>query len=110
MPLNMAPPTAYGDQYYCGTPVPYGDPALVAIWEAAARSMIETYPEADAYGIYTTEHHLPVSDAPTRQLLKQHAAVRKQIPSPEELQRQGFTGPSSPEDLESDQAMAVVTG
>ena len=37
--------------FYCGVAIPHGEPAVLDIWEAALRSMIETYPEADRYWV-----------------------------------------------------------
>ena len=37
--------------FYCGVALSPGDPAVLDIWEAAVRSMIESYPEADRYWV-----------------------------------------------------------
>ena len=54
VPPNLVPPPAkrlgFGP-FYCGIAIPHGEPAMLDIWEAAVRSMIETYPEADRYWV-----------------------------------------------------------
>ena len=90
VPPNLAPPTSKRwIDFYCGTAIPCGDPALLDIWEAAIRSMIETYPEADSYGVWLPEPHPPAGDPQTQQLMKEYTATRKLIPSVEEIHRQG---------------------
>jgi len=52
VPLNLVPPaSSRGHSFYCGVAISPGDPALLDIWEAAVRSMIESYPEADRYWV-----------------------------------------------------------
>ena len=68
VPPNLAPATAdkrlgFGP-FYCGVALPHGDPAVLDIYEAAVRSMIENYPEADRYWICTgSEAHIAAGDA-----------------------------------------------
>ncbi len=103
VPPNLVPPAAKRlHNFYCGTAIPMGDPALLDIWEAAVRSMIETYPDADSYGIWMSEHSLPADDPQTQILLREYAAVRKLIPPAEEIHRQGSVHPLSPQALDSD--------
>ena len=69
VPPNLVPaPTAkrlgFGP-FYCGIAIPHGDPAVLDIWEAAVRSMIESYPEADRYWVVTgSEAHIAADDPP----------------------------------------------
>ena len=53
---GVAPSESHSYQRYCGVAVPTGDPAALDIWEAALCAVIETYPEADSYGIWAPEH------------------------------------------------------
>ena len=53
--------------FYCGIAIPHGDPAMLDIWEAAVRSMIETYPEADRYWVCSgSEAHIAADDPRTQ--------------------------------------------
>lgn len=48
VPPNLAPPNVPKMKpFYCGVAIPHGEPAVLDIREAAMRSMIQTYPEAD---------------------------------------------------------------
>ncbi|MBN1346698.1 MAG: hypothetical protein JXQ73_28665 [Phycisphaerae bacterium] len=109
VPPNLAPPAAkHLHDFYCGVALPIGDPTVLGVWEAAVRSMMDTYPRADAYGIWTSELFFPVADAQTQALVRQHAAVRKLIPSLEEIHRQGNVQPRRPEHLDCDLAEICV--
>jgi hypothetical protein len=109
VPPNLAPPDAKRlHDFYCGVAIPIGNPTVLGVWEAAVRSMVDTYPEADAYGIWTSELFFPVGDAQTQELLRRHAAVRGQIPALEEIRRQGNVQPSLPEHLDCDLAQICV--
>lgn len=109
VPPNLAPAGAKSlhDQY-CGVGIPPDDPAVLGIWESALRSAIETYPEADAHGVWTSEPPLGVDDPKTRELLRQNEAARRQIPSLAEIRRGGYVQPSRPEHLASDLAQVCV--
>src|SRR4029077_10131154 len=52
--VHREPVSAY--ERYCGVALSPGDPVVLDIWDAAMRSLIETYPEADSYGFWNTEH------------------------------------------------------
>ena len=88
---NLVPPDIkpLGGFMYCGTAIPAGHPALLGIWEAALCSLIETYPEADAYGFWMSEVAFPTDDVQTQQLMREYADARKLIPSPKEIFQQG---------------------
>jgi hypothetical protein len=61
--------------------IPYGDPAMLDIWEAAMRSMIESYPEADRYWVATgAESHIPAGDPQTQAMIGDYADVRRLLP------------------------------
>jgi Glycosyl hydrolase family 67 N-terminus len=52
VPSNLVPSESRrGHSFYCGVALPPGDPAVLDIWEAGVRSMIEGYPEADRYWV-----------------------------------------------------------
>ncbi|MCC6695450.1 MAG: hypothetical protein IT365_07460 [Candidatus Hydrogenedentes bacterium] len=52
VPENLVPPDSKrGHNFYCGVALSPSDPAVLDIWEAAVRSMIENYPEADRYWV-----------------------------------------------------------
>jgi len=82
VPPNLIPPAAKRlRSFYCGTAIPHGEPAMLGIWEAAVRSMIETYPEADRYWVCTGSE-IPVSadDPKTQALIRDYAGVRSLLP------------------------------
>ena len=84
VPPNLVPPPpkslGFGP-FYCGIAVPHGDPAMLDIWEAAMRSMMETYPEADRYWAITgSEAHIAADDPRTQTLLREYARVRGLLP------------------------------
>jgi hypothetical protein len=67
--------------YYCGAAIPYGDPAMLDIWEAAARSIIESYPDADRYWFVAgAEYSMSVDDAPTQAIIHDYDRVRHLVP------------------------------
>ncbi len=82
VPPSLAPPTmGKRPKFYCGIAIPHGEPALLDIYEAAVRSMIESYPEADRYWICTgSEHHLAISDPKSQALIRDYAGVRRLLP------------------------------
>ncbi len=109
-PPNLAPEGAKSlHNMYCGVGIAPGDPAVLGIWEAALTSAIDTYPEADAYGVWTSELFLGMDDPQTQELLRQNEAVRQQIPALAEINRRGYYRPSQPEHLTSDLAQICVT-
>ncbi|MGC8640713.1 MAG: alpha-glucuronidase family glycosyl hydrolase [Isosphaeraceae bacterium] len=85
VPPNLAPPTVgkrlgFGP-FYCGIAIPHGDPAMLDIYEAAVRSMIETYPEADRYWVCTgSEAHIAADDPRTQTLIRDYTALRPLLP------------------------------
>jgi hypothetical protein len=109
-PPNLAPAGAKSlHNMYCGVGIAPGDPAVLGIWEAALTSAINTYPEADAYGVWTSELFLGMDDPQTQDLLRQNEAVRQRIPPLAEINRRGYFQPSQPEHLTSDLAQVCVT-
>jgi hypothetical protein len=92
----------YQYQRYCGVAMPPGDPATLDIWEAAMRTMIETYPEADAYGFWTTEHSPDMRDPAIQDILRTNATERALLPSVEEIRKRGNVMVSTPAQLDSD--------
>jgi hypothetical protein len=62
--------------YYCGVAIPYGDPAMLGIWEAATRSMIESYPEADRYWVVGSEYNMSVDDPQTQAIIREYSNLR----------------------------------
>lgn len=84
VPPNLVPPPArklgFGP-FYCGVPIPHGDPAMLDIWEAAVSSTIEAYPEADRYWVATgSEAHIEADDPRTQALIREYQGVRDLIP------------------------------
>ena len=79
-----------------------------SIWEAAVRSMIETYPDADAYGIWTSELTVRTDDPQTQATAAPYAAARKLIPAAADIERQGNGYMSEAGRLDSDFAQACV--
>ena len=55
---------------------------MLDIYEAALRSMIETYPEADRYWVCSGEESAMVStdDPQTQALIREHSALRSLLP------------------------------
>ena len=100
---GAAPSESYSYQRYCGVAVPTGDPAALEIWEAALCAVIETYPEADAYGVWAPEHSPDFDDDEATRALREHAnAIREHIPSLEEIHEGGNLIPKTDKDLEFD--------
>ena len=67
--------------FYCGIALPHGEPAMLDIYEAAVRSMIEAYPEADRYWVCTgSEAHIAANDPKTQAFIRDHASVRQLLP------------------------------
>ena len=83
VPANLIPPHAKRMQsFYCGVAIPHGEPAVLDIYEAALRSMIETYPEADRYWVCSGEESafVPTDDPQTQALIREHSALRSLLP------------------------------
>ncbi len=100
---GVAPSESYSYQRYCGVAVPTGDPAALDIWEAALCAVIETYPEADAYGVWAPEHSPDFDDDQATRALRQRAtAIREHVPSLEEIHAGGNLTPKTDKDLEFD--------
>jgi len=74
---------------FCGVAMSPGDPVTLDIWEAAMLALIETYPEADAYGFWTAEHSPEMHDPRVQEILHQYAAMRAKLPSVAEIRRRG---------------------
>ena len=67
--------------FYCGIAIPHGEPAVLDIYEAAVRSMIETYPEADRYWVCTgSEAHIAASDPKTQAMIRDRGDLRRLLP------------------------------
>ncbi len=85
VPPNLAP-TTDGKQlgfgpFYCGIAIPHGEPALLDIYEAAVRSMIESYPEADRYWVCTgSEAHIAADDPRTQLMIRDYEHLRPLLP------------------------------
>ena len=79
---GVAPSESHSYQRYCGVAVPTGDPAALDIWEAALCAVIETYPEADSYGVWAPEHSPDFDDDEATRALRQEATtIREHMPS-----------------------------
>lgn len=89
-------------QRYCGIALSPGDPLVLDIWEAAMRGLIESYPEADSYGFWNTEHSPDLREPRVAEILSRYADVRAKLPSVAEIRRRGYVTVNSPEDLDSD--------
>ena len=100
---GVAPSESHSYQRYCGVAVPTGDPAALDIWEQALCAVIETYPEADAYGVWAPEHSPDFDDDEATRALRQHAmAIQEHMPSLEEIHAGGNFTPKTDKDLEFD--------
>jgi hypothetical protein len=83
VPPNLVPPNVKKMQsFYCGVAIPHGEPAVLDIYEAALRSMIETYPEADRYWVCSGEEGgmVPTDDPQTQALVREHPEVWALLP------------------------------
>jgi hypothetical protein len=100
---GVAASESYSYQRYCGVAVPTGDPAALDIWEAALCAVIETYPEADSYGVWAPEHSPDFDDDEATRALRQEATtIREHMPSLEEIHAGGNFTPNIDKDLEFD--------
>jgi hypothetical protein len=90
VPPGAAPPgSKRGRDFYCGVSLPTSDPAVLDIWEAAVRSMIESYPEADRYWVVSGSellgstrpvHDIPANDPQMQAFIGDYARLRPLIP------------------------------
>jgi hypothetical protein len=93
--IPFVPPSAApqgsrrGRSFYCGVALPPSDPAVLDIWEAAVRSMIESYPEADRYWVVSGSellgstkpvHDIPANDPQLQAFIGDYARLRPLIP------------------------------
>ncbi|MCI0625641.1 MAG: hypothetical protein L0387_29025 [Acidobacteria bacterium] len=85
-----------------GTIISPGDPTAVEIWAAAAKSMIETYPEADGHWIWLAEDYYLSEDPETRRTISQYDNYRKLIPSLEEIRQLGYDRPTTQAQIDYD--------
>ena len=100
---GVAPSESHSYQRYCGVAVPTGDPAALDIWEAALCAVIETYPEADSYGVWAPEHSPDFDDDEATRALRQEATtIREHMPSLGEIHGGGNFTPNTDKDLEFD--------
>ncbi|NUQ63428.1 MAG: hypothetical protein HUU20_13195, partial [Pirellulales bacterium] len=91
VPSNLAPPASKrGRDFYCGVALSPGDPAVLGIWEAAVRSMIESYPEADRYWVVSGSellggtrpvHGVAADDPQVQALIRDYRHLRPLLPS-----------------------------
>ncbi|MBM4033643.1 MAG: hypothetical protein FJ291_17935 [Planctomycetes bacterium] len=90
VPPSAAPPgSRRGRSFYCGVALPPSDPAVLDVWEAAVRSMIESYPEADRYWVVSGSellgsskpvHDIPANDPQLQAFISDYARLRPLIP------------------------------
>jgi len=90
VPANLVPSASKrGHSFYCGVALSPGDPAVLDIWEAAVRSMIESYPEADRYWIVSGSellggtrpvHGVAASDPQIQALIRDYQPLRPLLP------------------------------
>ena len=90
VPSNLVPPASKrGHQFYCGVALSPGDPAVLDIWEAAVRSMIESYPEADRYWVVSGSellggtrpvHGIGAEDPQVQALIRDYQHLRPLLP------------------------------
>lgn len=90
VPSDLAPPNSKrGRNFYCGTAISPADPAVLDIWEAAVRSMIESYPEADRYWVVSGSellgatqpvHGVAAGDPQIQTLIRDYARLRPLLP------------------------------
>ena len=106
-PPNLGRFAEYGETHVIfGSVIPPGDPAGLEIWEAAARSMIETYPEADGYWIWLAESYFHSEDRASREVVRRYDRYRRLIPRLNEIRELGydqyFRGMAEEKQIESD--------
>jgi hypothetical protein len=87
---NLVPPTSKrGHNFYCGVALSPGDPAVLDIWEAAVRSMIESYPEADRYWVVSGSellggtrpvHGIAANDPQIQAFIREYTGLRPLLP------------------------------
>jgi hypothetical protein len=90
VPTNLVPPASErGHSFYCGVAISPGNPAMLDIWEAAMRSMIESYPEADRYWVVSGSellggtrpvHGIAANDPQIQAFIRDYEHVRPLLP------------------------------
>ncbi len=90
VPYNLVPPASKrGHDFYCGVALSPGEPAVLDIWEAAVRSMIESYPEADRYWVLSgcellggtqPAHGIAAGDPQIQALIRDYQPLRPLLP------------------------------
>lgn len=90
VPSNLVPPAAkQGHNFYCGVAISPGEPAVLDIWEAAVRSMVESYPEADRYWVVSGSellggtqpvHGIAANDPQIQALIRDYQPLRPLLP------------------------------
>ncbi len=109
VPPNLVPPgQATSHDMFCGKALPSGSPVLEDIWDVMFGSLIETYPEADAYSVLTGEAYLSTNDPAIKQLLRECESARKLVLPPAEIRRLGHRGARSEESIDSDLVQVAV--
>lgn len=87
-PPNLGRFAKYSQGNSSTGPVPsYDDAAAVGIWEAAVKSMIETYPEADGYWVWLMEGQFYFDHPEAKKVVQQYEKYRALIPSMEEIRK-----------------------
>jgi hypothetical protein len=116
VPLNMVPSDPPGVRLsyeWSGVVSSPGHPAIVDIWEAATRQMIETFPDVDFYGFWGSEFCPAVSDPLSLEVLKRYEALRKELGGPLDFQKAGFRevygGAQCPVDAKGSDFHVLVT-
>jgi hypothetical protein len=90
VPENLVPSASKrGHSFYCGVALSPSDPAVLDIWEAAVRSMIENYPEADRYWVVSGSellggtrpvHGIAATDSRVQALVRDYGHLLPLIP------------------------------
>ena len=90
VPSNLVPPASKrGHNFYCGVAPSPGEPAVLDIWEAALRSTIESYPEADRYWVVSGSellggtrpvHGIAAGDPQIQALIRDYQPLRPLLP------------------------------
>ena len=79
---------------WAGFAIPPGDPAGLEIWNAAVKSMIETYPKADGYWVWLAEAYFHSEDPETKRIISEYEPNAHLIPTLEEIRQLGYDLPS----------------
>ena len=90
VPANLVPPASKrGRNFYCGVALSPGEPIVLDVWEAAVRSMIESYPEADRYWVVSGSellggtrpvHGITANDPQVQKLIHNYQHLRPLLP------------------------------